>query len=58
MGSIGRIIIVPVVFALTMAGSVVGGAAVSASAAQVHSVAAAAGLRVHYHTGPGVHYHT
>jgi hypothetical protein len=49
MGSISRIIIVPVVLALTMAGSVLTGAAVSASAAQVHSVVTA--------TNPGVHYH-
>jgi hypothetical protein len=50
MGSISRIIIVPVVFALTMAGSVLTGAVASASAVQVHSVATA--------TNPGIHYHT
>ena len=50
MGSISRIIVVPVVLALTMTGSVLTGAAVSAAAAQVHSVATS--------TSPGVHYHT
>jgi hypothetical protein len=47
---ISRIIIIPVVLALTTAGSVMAGAAVSASAAQVHSVATS--------TAPGTHYHT
>lgn len=51
---ISRIVIIPVVLALTTAGSVLAGAAVSASAAQasvvqVHSVAASSGPGVHYH---------
>jgi hypothetical protein len=51
---ISRIIIIPVVLALTATGSVLAGAAVSASAAQasvaqVHSVATS--------TTPGTHYH-
>jgi hypothetical protein len=51
---IGRIIIIPVVLALTTAGSVLAGAAVSASAvsasaAQVHTMTT--------NTDPGVHYH-
>jgi hypothetical protein len=43
------IIIVPAVLALTTAGSALAGATVSASAAQVHSVATS--------TNPGTHYH-
>lgn len=51
---VGRAIIIPVVLALTTAGSVLAGAAVSASTVQasvvqVHSVATG--------TNPGVHYH-
>ena len=53
--SIGRSIIVPVVLALTMTGSVIGGVAASASAAQAstvaaHSVTAASTTSIHYHT--------
>jgi hypothetical protein len=53
--SVSKIIIIPVVLALTTTGSVLAGVAVSASAAQasvaqVHSVATS--------TNPGVHYHT
>jgi hypothetical protein len=52
---IGRSIIIPIVLALTTAGSVLGGAAVSASAAQasvaqVHSAVSSGGPNVHYHT--------